>query len=314
MALVEPEDPNSDAAGPLEPNSSAEDFFSKMNHDFRRPKPSDEAIAAALQSIQALAGDGAIEGGEIVPVEHASGSQLDAECAKCGGVNSGSNRFCGFCGATLEMRGTDTPGMESGSRTAPRVTGRSRQAASEQHVHHHHYHHHYFSSGPQPAQNAADVPGYHFRPATDSLSADESPVPIGADAILRKLVQEWVLLCNGKRVDELVALYASDAVMIRPGVATARGHAAIKELLQADLEAGLGDVQLECSDVGTLGDVACLTGVNRMLTPVSPANRQEYTGKFLMVVRRVGANWGIVADIWCVDGRQSARPAARPGK
>jgi len=115
-------------------------------------------------------------------------------------------------------------------------------------------------------------------------------------------------------VDELTALYASDAVMIRPGVATARGHAAIKEVLQADLDSGLGDVQLECSDVGTLGNVACLTGVNRMLAPVAPANRQERTGKFLMVVRRVGATWGIVADIWCIDGPQTLRPVANPRK
>src|SRR5260370_13792980 len=39
------------------PNSAVDDFFVKMNHDFRRPKPSEEAVAAALHAIQALARD-----------------------------------------------------------------------------------------------------------------------------------------------------------------------------------------------------------------------------------------------------------------
>lgn len=302
MAVVEPKDPNSggpgsDAPGfnagePLEPNSSAEDFFSKMNHDFRRPKPSEEAVAAALQAIQALAGDAAIEGmGDSLAdssADDASQVRTSFECHKCGGVNSDSNRFCGFCGAPMS------------AESKPGTGAKTTSAAGEQHIHHHHYHHHYLDGAARPAPETAQ--GYSFRPSLESLSAGESPAPTGADAILRKLVQEWVLLCNGKRVDELAALYARDGVLIRPGAAIARGHAAIKELLQADLDAGLGDVQLECSDVGTLGEVACLTGTSRMLCPVSPANRQERAGKFLMVVRREGSSWGILADIWSVDG------------
>src|SRR5258706_6485163 len=33
------------------PNSAADDFFVNLNRDFRRPKPSEEAVAAALHAI-----------------------------------------------------------------------------------------------------------------------------------------------------------------------------------------------------------------------------------------------------------------------
>lgn len=284
---VEPEDPIDDEADSLQPNSAAEDFFSKMNHDFRRPKPSDEAVAAALQAIQAMAGDAGLEEGTETLAESQTEIRRSAACAKCGGVNSESNRFCGFCGAVLD------------AKTPPNTSAREPLASSEQHVHHHHYHHHYFPS--EKGERAEATHGYELQPASDSLSAGESAARLGADTVLRKLVQEWALLCNGKRVEELVALYASDAVLIRPSVAIAHGSTAITECLRTDLAAGLGDVQLEVVDLGTMGNVACITGLSRMLLPISPANRQERTGKFLLLVRRENSRWEIVADIWCVD-------------
>lgn len=300
MTLVEPEDPIDDEADSLQPNSAAEDFFSKMNHDFRRPKPSQEAVAAALQAIQAMAGDAALEQGTEIAAESQAEVQKVAECAKCGGVNSESNRFCGFCGATLSSR----PVPESAVRAAP--------SASEQHIHHHHYHHHYFPEG--AGEQPVSTRGYTLHPATESLSAGESPEQSGTDTVLRKLVQEWVLLWNGKRLDELVALYSSDAVLIRPGAPMAHGSTAIKECLQPDLDGGLDDVQLEIVDLGTMGNVACLTGISRMLMPISPANRQERTGKFLLLVRREDQRWEIVADIWCIDVSNPSRPTPRPRK
>ena len=290
---MEPEDPIDDEADSLQPNAAAEDFFNKMNHDFRRPKPSEEAVAAALQAIQAMAGDAGLEQETETQAEEHTEVRTGTECAKCGGVNSESNRFCGFCGAVLD------------AKAIPNVPARSAPSASGQHVHHHHYHHHYFPGG--NAEKPVEAHGYELPPATESLSAGESALRSGTDTVLRKLVQEWALLYNGKRVEELVALYATDAVLIRPGVSIAHGSAAIQESMQADLATGLGDVQLEVVDLGTMGNVACVTGLSRMLMPISQANRQERTGKFLLLVRREDSRWELVADIWCVDGAPARR-------
>lgn len=291
---MEPKDPN--PGDDLQPNSAAEDFFSKMNRDFRRPKPSDEAVAAALQAIQALAQDSVLENqsSEIVPVTPAS--QTGTQCPKCGGENSGTNRFCGFCGATLNKPPTE--GVKPGA-VGPN--------AGEQHVYHHHYHHHYFPSKPVPA----DVSSGQGSATGESLSAGETP-PQGTDFELRKVVEDWVRACNGKRVEDLAVLYADDGLVIRASAPIARGRAAITELLQAEIQQGLGDVMLDCTDIGTLGQVACLSGVSRMLLPVAPANRRERTGKFLMVVRREGPDWKILADAWCLDAQQPVPTASKP--
>src|SRR5258708_26419157 len=98
-----PENSNGD---PL-PNSAADDFFVKMNRDFRRPKPSEEAVAAALHAIQTLPGDAGLEHDDVATEESSEDFEhRDAgqSCPKCAAINSGSNRFCGYCGTTLIRR------------------------------------------------------------------------------------------------------------------------------------------------------------------------------------------------------------------
>jgi uncharacterized protein (TIGR02246 family) len=295
---VEPKDPSREPneGDALQPNSSADEFFSKMNRDFRRPKPSEEAVAAALQAIQALASDAALEeSAEETPLPSAAKTEPGTQCPKCSGVNSGSNRFCGFCGATLEGA---TP-----------ATKRTASAAAEQHVHHHHYHHHYFPSKPAPGPV---VPAASDSSAT--LSAGETAESKETHMVLRKVVQAWALAFNAKRLESLLTLYSEDALLVRPSAALVRGREEIREALALELESGFGDIRLDCSEVGVLGDVACVAGVSRMLAPIAPGNRQECTGKFLMLVRRESDEWRLLADVWCVDTVRSPQLLPKPRK
>jgi len=287
-------EPNQDDA--LQPNPSADEFFSKMNRDFRRPKPSEEAVAAALQAIQALAGDAALEdNAEATALSLAAVPEPGAQCPKCSGVNSGSNRFCGFCGATLE--------------TANPATKRTTSAAAEQHVHHHHYHHHYFPSKPAPHPEAATAPD-----SSSTLSAGETDENKEAHTVLRKVVQAWVLAFNAKRLDDLCALYSEDALLVRSNAALGRGQTEIREMLKSELERGCDDVRLDCSEISVLEEVACLAGVSRMLAPITPGNRQERTGKFVMLVRREEGEWKLLADVWCLDTVPPRQPLPKPRK
>jgi ketosteroid isomerase-like protein len=256
-----------------------------MNRDFRRPKPSEEAVAAALQAIQSMANDAAQQEAESSFSEPAAPG--GSECPKCSGVNAESNRFCGFCGATLD-RVIPTAPTSASPQSGP-------------HVHHHHYHHHYF---PGKVESLPESSLSHSQPATPTAQGTAELKDTGA--FLRKLVESWVRSYNSRRLDDVTARYRPDAVMIRGSAPIARGRAAIKQLLQVECDSGVGDVQLECTDVGILGDLACLTGTSRMLVPVAPANRQERTGKFLMLIRRESTEWHILADVWCLDVSQSA--------
>jgi uncharacterized protein (TIGR02246 family) len=289
--------PESTGDDPL-PNSAVDDFFVKMNHDFRRPKPSEEAVAAALHAIQTLAGDAALEGdGEAAATEDSSAENSSTQasgepCPKCRAVNSGSNRFCGYCGSSLTRREKPAAPTAAPSSALFREQPIRQQPASEQHIHHHH--HHYFpeSVGKHSFGEVA---------LTGELAAPPPTAVAAAEAAIQKLVRDWSLCCNSKRLDDLLALYSPDAIVLRPSVSPAHGRSAIRVLLQSALQDGLGDVELDPADAGVLGDIACLTGRSRMLVPTAPGNRHEETGKFLMVARREAGQWKILADSWCMD-------------
>ena len=294
---MEPKDPSRESSpdDSLQPNSSADEFFSKMNRDFRRPKPSEEAVAAALQAIQALTGDAALEASTENEAESSSpGPGVASKCSKCGGVNSGSNRFCGFCGATIER---------------PASSEKIAATSAEQHVHHHHYHHHYFPGNPGLDLASPQISSDPSGPSV--FAAGEGANDAETDSALRKLVEEWTIACNAKRADDLAALYSRDALLIRPGAPLMRGRASVKQLLQSELDSGLGDVQLDCTEIGVISDIGCVAGVSRMLAPVAPANRHERIGKFFLLVRREGGEWKILADIWCLDAARETGPAPK---
>jgi uncharacterized protein (TIGR02246 family) len=303
------------AGGDPLPNSAADDFFVKMNRDFRRPKPSEEAVAAALHAIQTLAGDAVVEQDDVAAEDSSEDFEhrdAGASCPKCAAVNSGSNRFCGYCGTPMirsEKTGAQVPLRALFGEQAirePRTHDQTlrEQQLREQHVHHHH--HHYFPESVLKQSLAGEANA----PLTGELAAPPLTATAAAEAAIQKLVRDWTLCCNSRRLDDLLALYSPDAIVLRANVAPAHGRAAIRELLQAALQAGLGDVELQPADAGVLGDIACLTGISRMLVPTAPGKRHEETGKFLIVARRENGDWKILADSWCIDS--PPKPTAPP--
>lgn len=266
------------------PNSAADDFFVKMNRQFRRPRPSEEAVAAALQAIQTLAGE-VVTGESNAPADEPQAEQ----CPKCGGVNAESNRFCGFCGAVVDrtQKLPAKPVASASPTPSPTTPG--------QHIYHHHYHHHYFPGSSQTGE-APPVA------TTETTSTGAPPIePAGAELAPRQLVQDWTLKCNAKSFNDLANLYCLDAILVRPDATLLRGRSSIQQYLEAAIEAGLSDVQLELTDTRLLGTVACLAGVSQILVPAWARGQTERTGKFLMLLRNESGMWRILADIWCMN-------------
>jgi len=292
----EPQPEPGDGGEPL-PNLAVDEFFSKMNRDLRRPKPSEEAVAVALQAIQTLAANVALR--ESHASEPAGAPALEPpspaagpECPKCGEVNPGTNRFCGFCGMLL-----DKAAVVPAKPAEP-------PAALGQRIYHHHHHYHHFpestSESTESRPSSAVTPSAGLEPAQIAT----------AEAALRRLMQRWTLAYNAKRLEEVTSLYSNEAIVLRPSTLPVRGRAGVREHLSGAIQSGLGEMQLDCTDIGVLGEIACLSGRNRMLMPVAAANRQERTGKFFVVARREGADWKILADVWCMD--LPPTPAPRP--
>ena len=287
-------------------NSSVEDFFAGLKHDMRRPAPGQEAVAAAMQAIQRVTVDS--------DTEEALAAEADAEpieraiCAACGGHNPVANKFCAKCGVPLQQPVPqpapvrEVPGVAT--VPIPRTHSIPETSAPGEHHYHHHYHHHYFSAAQDVSQTAAS----ESRGALSGTSRDaKARSPLGtsslsrAEAAVRKMIQDWALACNNKQLEDLVDLYAADALVLRPNVPAVRGAAAIREFFFAALDSGLGEVELEPMRVEVFGDLAYEAGRCKMLIPVAVNKRREERGKYLVLFARQAGDWKAIADCWSSD-------------
>ncbi len=270
--------------------------------DPREARP--EMEAAALEAIQQLALQV-----DIDDALHSMGEPRTTACPACDYQNPAENRFCAMCGGTLPEESKPAEIQE----VAPAAVSEIPDAIAEEkpaplppgpHHYHHHYHHHYFSYGEGSAPALSAQPG--APPAVvarDAVRTRPSPgAPMSrAETAVRKVAQDWVLACNTKQLDDMVSLYAADAVLLRPNVPALRGTAAIREFFFSILDAGLGEVELDSIRTEAIGDVAYEAGRCQMLVPVSVNQRREERGKYLMILARQSGEWKILADLWATD-------------
>jgi len=300
--------PASGSEAELGHNPSVDDFFRRLKQDLHHPKPGTEAIAAALQAVQRLASQVDADASVGAVAESAE----SRTCLSCGSSNPIENRFCAICGVPQK----DAPPLPVETSNAPGV--KPEVHAAGPHHYHHHYHHHYFAS------SEAGVPTAGAEPrATSSAPVARDPhsrTPAGgvslsrAETAVRKLAQDWALACNGKQLDDLVELYAVDAIVLRPNVPPVRGTAAIREFFFGMLDAGLGEVDMEPLRTEIFGDIAYEAGRCKMLVPFTMGKRREERGKYLLTLARQAGDWKILADCWSSDLSLAVNVDSGPAK
>ncbi len=335
--------PNSEDAMPVigPHNPALGEIYQRLYPEMRRPKPNQEAIAAALQAMQRLTMEADSEtAAEDATLGTASGPHN--ACHVCGHHNREGNKFCGMCGLPL---GTEPPtpsdpaapalksptldNFEEFLAQAPLPTKEASEvhpspgAPPGTHHYHHHYHHHYFQSG-----HAAEPASRSLAPES-AREADRMRVAAAAkgepmsrsEAAVRRLTQEWVLACNTRQLDELMELYAPDALVLRSNLPPIRGAIAVREFFFASLEAGLGEVSVEPMRVEVLGDLAHEVGRYSALVPGTAGKRREERGKYLWVfAKQPGGDWRLVSECWSSDLTLSSaesdipKPATTPAK
>ena len=123
-----------------------------------------------------------------------------------------------------------------------------------------------------------------------------------SEAAVRRLTQEWVLACNTRQLDELIELYAPDALVLRSNLPPIRGAMAVREFFFSSLEAGLGEVALDPLRVEVSGDLAHEVGRYSALVPGTTGKRREDRGKYLWVfARQSSGDWKLVSECWSSD-------------
>jgi uncharacterized protein (TIGR02246 family) len=325
--------------GPLNP--ALGEIYQRLYPEMRRPKPDQEAIGAALQAMQRLTMEADSESVAETAMQEAA--QPLIACRVCGHRNREGNKYCGACGvaigtappsagpaspATAALKNpassqTPPPAPESADEVHPGAG-----APAGAHHYHHHYHHHYF----QGAQ------GGHADPASASPRSNASESAREADrmrvaaaakgepmsrseAAVRRLTQEWVLACNTRQLDELIELYATDALVLRSNMPPIRGALAVREFFYSSLEAGLAEVAVDPIRVEVLGDLAHEVGRYSALVPGASGKRREERGKYLWVfAKQPNGDWKLVSECWSSDltlsGPESEvpKPAMQPAK
>jgi uncharacterized protein (TIGR02246 family) len=314
-------------------NPALGEIYQRLYPEMRRPKPNQEAIAAALQAMQRLTMEA---DSEPVAEEGAFEDTVDAQvaCRVCGHHNREGNKFCGACGIAI---GTEPPQPVTHASTAvdnleepqsqaqppaPEATDEVHPVAGSPagtHHYHHHYHHHYFQGGRVDEAAAAPRPN-----APESArEADRMRVAAAAkgehmsrsEAAVRRVTQEWVLACNTRQLDELIELYAADALVLRANLPPIRGAMAVREFFHASLEAGLGEVAVDPMRVEVVGDMAHEVGRYSALVPGTAGKRREERGKYLWVfAKQSSGDWKLVSECWSSDltlsGAESDVPKA----
>ncbi|MGD0567205.1 MAG: DUF4440 domain-containing protein [Candidatus Sulfotelmatobacter sp.] len=343
-------------------NPALAEIYQRLYPEMRRPKPNQEAIAAALQAMQRLT----MEADSEAAVEEATaeaGVEARDACGVCGHHNRAGNKFCGMCGLPLGTAPPESPAVEPGNSASsvaapsklaaptidnyeeflpqtPPVTpdaARPEPAHSEPtqevrpqpgapagtHHYHHHYHHHYFQGGTEtavaPRPNAPESAREADRMRVAAAAKGE---PMSrSEAAVRRLTQEWVLACNTRQLDELIELYAADALVLRSNLPPIRGAMAVREFFFSSLEAGLGEVAVEPMRVEVVGDLAHEVGRYSALVPGTVGKRREERGKYLWVfAKQSNGDWKLVSECWSSDmtlsGAESdiPKPVTPPAK
>jgi ketosteroid isomerase-like protein len=302
-------------------DASVDEFFNQLQSDMRRPDVSQEAITAAFNAIQQLALESDSEEGAAAAAGHEGAA---VSCPSCGSGNPVENRFCAACGVSLSSELEQAAPAAGPAHVAAPAAGL--------HHYHHHYHHHYFAPGQgippglAAAAPPAIVPGAPTRDAARLRNLAAGSGLSRAEAAVRRITQDWAQACNTKQLDDLVELYTTDALVLRPNIAPLRGTAAIREFFFAALDAGLGEVELDPLRVELFGDFAYEAGRCKMLVPLVVGKRREERGKYVMLfTRQAAGDWKTMLDSWSSDlslgvgaeqamkpGAMSAPGASRP--
>lgn len=296
-------------------NPELDEFFRSLKAG--RPKAGSEGVSAALDAAQRFATEQDAEDAASDAIRDLAADLTTVACKVCGYHNREGNKFCGMCGATVNTGG-GSPNLGSGETRPSSAIAISpdsfldfaerppttQPTGNETHHYHHHYHHHYFPGAaeggyPRGGEPMRDVAREDkLRSTTMALRGDLSR----AEASVRAITQEWVLACNTKHLDDLLELYASDALLLRSNYPPIRGAAAVREFFFGTLNAGLGEVEMEPLRIEVVGDLAYEAGRCKALIPSSTGKRREERGKYLWVcARQSNGEWRLTADCWSSD-------------
>lgn len=132
-----------------------------------------------------------------------------------------------------------------------------------------------------------------------SAPAPSQQAPSPADAIT-KLRTEWARDLHDKKLDQIVMLYAPDAVFLPPNGERITGRSDIRDLTKKAMDAFTSDLTFQSVKLESSGDLAYDAGEFReTLTSATDGSVSHGQGNYLMVFKRqADGNWLIIQQVW----------------
>jgi len=128
------------------------------------------------------------------------------------------------------------------------------------------------------------------------LSVGAVPALAQDRATIEKLNDVWTAAFNKGDAAAVAALYTEDAYVLPPGSDMIKGRAAVEAFWRQAAQQ-MTDAKLTTVDVLPLGpDAAREIGTVTLKTKSQPP--QEVVGKYVVVWRKIGADWKLATDIW----------------
>jgi uncharacterized protein (TIGR02246 family) len=117
---------------------------------------------------------------------------------------------------------------------------------------------------------------------------------------IAKIRSEWAKALRAKQLDQIVLLYAPDAVFLPPTGERVTGRPAIRDLTKKIMETFTSDINLDSIVMEHSGSLAYDSGdYSETLVTVADGAQIEAQGNYLMIFKRQPeGNWLIIEQAW----------------
>ncbi|MEW6321571.1 MAG: DUF4440 domain-containing protein [Acidobacteriota bacterium] len=139
-----------------------------------------------------------------------------------------------------------------------------------------------------------------------SRQSNGGPVFGQADGqAIRERSQAVAAAFSAANLDQLLALYSPESILMPPQAPTVRGRDAIRTFFEDMLKNGGGQLESSTTDVGGAGELAYEAGTYVLHQKAADGTATRDRGKYMSVWRKRGNNpWMIDYTIWSSDLRE----------
>ena len=129
-----------------------------------------------------------------------------------------------------------------------------------------------------------------------AVSADAASAP----ADIAQLREDWVRDWQAKKLEDVLALYAPDAVWVSGDGTRVTGIAALREFFVPVMKGFSAKVFMRSVSGEASGDLGYDSGDYSELTSrlANPSDKFAFHGAYLIVARRVDGHWRIAEQFW----------------